>query len=78
MPDIFTPELVFGPMSSGIMTPTAPGVPYRTIQPTVSNFIVLSSSGASFSASRTILSSVGTPYVVPRITLSSTGVSYSV
>lgn len=32
MADVFTPELTFGPWSSGIMTPTAPGAPYRTIQ----------------------------------------------
>lgn len=32
MADVFTPELVFGPNQIGIMTPTAPGAPYRTIQ----------------------------------------------
>lgn len=32
MADVFTPELTFGPVQLGIMTPTAPGAPYRTIQ----------------------------------------------
>lgn len=33
MADVFTSELTFGPWASGIITPTAPGAPYRTIQP---------------------------------------------
>jgi hypothetical protein len=32
MADVFTPELTFGPYKSGIMTPTAPGQPYRTMR----------------------------------------------
>lgn len=38
MPDVFTPELTFGPAQSGIMTPTAPGLSYRTIQRGVAAF----------------------------------------
>lgn len=32
MADSFSPELTFGNYQSGIMTPTSPGKPYRTIQ----------------------------------------------
>lgn len=33
MADVFTPFITFGPWSYGLMTPTAPGIPYMTLQP---------------------------------------------
>ncbi len=32
MADVFTPELTFGQFRSGMLAPTSPGIPYRTIQ----------------------------------------------
>lgn len=47
MADVFTPELTFGPAQSGIMTPTVPGSPYRTIQIVTSVALVVDSAGVT-------------------------------